>query len=253
MNCSEAGELLHAYVDGELDVVRAQEVERHLASCAACSRSYENLRSLKSALKSSPYFKAPAGLRREIRASVIGKEPKPIAGPSAWARLVRIAIPLAAAVGVLLLLMPLLTDLSRDRRLAQEIAANHIRSLMVDHRTDIASSDQHTVKPWFEGKLDFAPPVVDLAQQEFPLVGGRLDYLEGRPAAALVYQRHKHTINLFIWPASNSSSRSEKAMMQKGYNLIRWRASGLNYWVISDLNSKELKQFVQLLMKNGAG
>jgi anti-sigma factor RsiW len=253
MNCAEAKDLMHAYADGELDLVHALEMEKHLADCAACSRAYENIRSLKSALKSDPlYFKAPLGLERRIQASLYGEKRKPATAPFAWTNLLRIAIPVAAAAVLAFLLIPIFTRPSIDERLVLEVTASHVRSLMADHRTDIASSNQHTVKPWFEGKLDFAPTVVDLTQQGFPLVGGRLDYIEGRPAAALVYQRNKHSINLFIWPASTKSDRSEKATVQKGYNLIHWRASGMNYWAISDLNAAELKQFVELLMKNGA-
>jgi anti-sigma factor RsiW len=250
VNCAETSELLNAYLDGELDLVRALGVEKHLATCATCSQSYESLRSLKTALKASPhYYNAPTGLQGQIRTSIFGEERKPAATPFAWAKFLRLAIPLAGAALIAFFLIPIFTRPSAESRLAQEITASHVRSLMTDHRTDVASSDQHTVKPWFEGKLDFAPTVVDLGQQGFPLVGGRLDFVEGRLAAALVYQRRKHSINLFIWPASTQSSRSERMTVQKGYNLIHWRESGMNYWAISDLNSAELKEFVQLFKK----
>jgi anti-sigma factor RsiW len=120
---------------------------------------------------------------------------------------------------------------------------------MVDHKTDVASSDQHTVKPWFDGKLDFAPPVQDFADRGFPLVGGRLDYVHGRPVAALVYQRHKHFINVFIWPAASEGHRSEKASVLQGYNLVSWISSGMTFWAASDLNRAELEQLVQLISK----
>jgi anti-sigma factor RsiW len=247
MNCAETSELMHAYADGELDLVRSLELEKHLATCATCSGAYESIRRLKTTLKSDPlYFKAPLGLERRIHTSIYGEKRRPASAPLAWAKLLRIAIPLGAAL-IALLLIPVFTGRSIDDRLVQEVTASHVRSLMGDHRTDIASSDQHTVKPWFEGKLDFAPPVVDLAAQGFPLVGGRLDYIEGRTVAALVYQRHKHSINLFIWPAVTQSNRSEKMRVQKGYNVIHWRASGMNFWAVSDLNATELKEFVQLL------
>ena len=145
-----------------------------------------------------------------------------------------------------------------DQFLATQLIASHVRSLMANHLTDVASSDQHTVKPWLDAKLDFAPPVVDLSSEGFPLVGGCLDYLDNRPVAALVYQRRKHFINLFVWPAetgADTTTRSAgnrqrsltlKAISRQGYHLLHWLDSEFNYWAISDISAEELQEFEQL-------
>jgi anti-sigma factor RsiW len=271
MNCQEIETLKHAYADRELDLVRTTEIEHHLSDCPACSKSYENIRALGSALKSADlYFKAPAQLKKRIRKVVAADgvaadvrrrtpaeqlsedPPSHVGGYRSWAflrQLLKWGIPVAGTALVAILLATALIRPSAEEGLAQEVTAGHVRSLMADHLTDVASSDQHTVKPWFDGKVDFAPPVKDLAAQGFPLVGGRLDYLQDRQVAALVYQRQKHLINLFIWPAPRSSNTAKKPTVRRGYNLIHWTESGMTFWAVSDLNSTELREFAELIKR----
>jgi anti-sigma factor RsiW len=137
---------------------------------------------------------------------------------------------------------------SAEDLLVREVLSSHVRSLLVaSHQTDVASSDQHTVKPWFQGHLDFSPPVKDLSKDDFLLIGGRLDYLGDHPVAALVYKRREHFINLFIWPSSSGSAAGPAAVTRQGYHLIHWTDAGLTNWAVSDLNEKELEEFVNLI------
>ena len=248
MICKDAQNLINGYVDGELDLIRNLEIERHIQDCALCTQDYKNHQVLSNAIKTgSLYFKAPADLRRRIQLS-LRKAAKAEAGrrmlPKWW---FNIAAPMAAAAVILLALVPFLRGPSADDLLAGEVISSHVRSLMATHLADVPSSDQHTVKPWFAGKLNFSPPVEDLARQGFPLIGGRLDYVDNRPVAALIYQRQKHFINLFIWPSGSDSDVGTKTVSRQGYNLFYWTKSGMTYWAASDLNSAELQQFVELV------
>jgi anti-sigma factor RsiW len=159
---------------------------------------------------------------------------------------------MAAAALVVLLLVPYFTGPSSDELLTQEVVASHIRSLMANHLADVPSTDEHTVKPWFNGKVDFSPPVSDLAKDGFPLVGGRLDYLNSRPVAALVYQRDKHVINVFVWPSDKSAPSGAPINTQQGYHVIRWASAGVNFWVVSDLEASQLTKFADLLKSSVA-
>jgi anti-sigma factor RsiW len=246
VSCEEIQALLDGYVDGELDIVRSLEVERHLQGCQACAHVYEQHQALRSAIKGGAlYFRPPARLRTRVRAAVRkARRAETQTWRWPWRGLSAVAA-LAAVALVLWSLVPMLTGPSAHDRLTRELIAGHVRSLMVSHLTDVASSDQHTVKPWFEGKLDFSPPVIDLTAQGFPLVGARLDYLDNRPVAALVYQRQHHVINLFIWPSPDDAEQGEQLVARQGYHLMHWAQAGLSYWAVSNLNWSELQAFVQ--------
>jgi anti-sigma factor RsiW len=248
MDCKNAQTLIDGYLDHELDPVRSLEIEGHLHECGVCSQNYRDHQALSGGFRTgSVYFKAPANLEKRIQRSV-RQAAKAESAPKwlSWSR-VRVAALAAAAALVLLTLVPLLRGPSPDDILTQEIVSSHIRSLMADHLTDVPSSDQHTVKPWFNGKLDFSPPVEDLAKQGFPLVGGRLDYLNNRPVAALIYQRDKHLINVFIWPSTQPDPVDVISARRQGYNVFHWTKSGMTFWVVSDVERNQLEKFVQIL------
>lgn len=240
MNCAETRKLLPANFDGELDLVRGLEVEQHLKSCAACAAENQSLQSLRSALQSHDLaYPAPDSLRRRLRQMARGPgdaaKPREPGLPWLWKWLAAGATTVAVLA---ILLRP--AGLSSQDQLINEAVANHVRSLMADHLTDVESSDRHTVKPWFDGKLDFAPAVKDFAGQGFPLIGGRLDYLDGRAVAALVYRRDKHIVNVFIWPAATAGKMQTEN--DHGYNVITFDAGGFHYCLVSDLEEKELQQ-----------
>jgi anti-sigma factor RsiW len=246
MNCQQAKPLIDPYADGELEARAILELEQHLQTCSACAAAWRDLQSLKKTLKQDAlYFTAPEALRRRIKLEL----PSPAKAVPRWQSwnwnwLTTVMSGVAAACLALLLTVTLNRP-SAEQPLAQEIVSSHIRSLMANHVMDVVSTDQHTVKPWFNGKLDFSPQVKDLAAQDFPLIGGRLDYLGGRSVAALVHQRHKHIINLFIWPAKEVDSNPTVFAPRQGYHLIHWSEAGIVFWAVSDLNEKELMEFVQ--------
>jgi len=253
LSCQTAQEFIHAYVDGELDLARSLEVEQHMQECQVCASAYRNQTALRSALKdSSLYHSAPAGLEKRIRSSLRREAKSEVGRRSFGWRWLPVGVALACVLLMALVIWQAVPGLrpSGDDLLAQEMVSNHVRSLQLEsHRTDVISSDQHTVKPWFDGKLDFAPPVKDFSSQGFPLLGGRLEYLNNRAVAALIYQRQKHFINLYIWPAEKSSTTSEVATKRQGYNLLHWTNSGMTYWAISDLNGVELHEFARLVQE----
>jgi anti-sigma factor RsiW len=252
MSCAKPRELIHAYLDGELDVARSVEMDDHLRECTTCADAYGTLQSLRSELSVQELaFKAPQSLHKRIR-KALRVEAK-AEGPS-WAagwRWLSASVSLAAVAALALAIVPRARS-GGDDRLIDELISGHVRSLMVEHLTDVASSDKHTVKPWFDGKLDFSPAVVDLADHGFPLIGGRLDYLEGRPVAALVYGRHKHFINLFVWPTAAGSVDPERTVSRHGFTIMHWSSHGMAYWAVSDLNPAELGEFAALVRERAA-
>jgi anti-sigma factor RsiW len=246
--CSECRTVLHAFLDGELDFVRQVEIEDHLRTCAACSRIHQAQLALRSALKSEElYFRAPVDLERKIRMAAQPAERKtwlPRPRMPAW---IGASLAAAAVVALAIFVSPMLSRPSRTERIAQDVVSAHIRSLMPGHLTDVASSEHHTVKPWFAGKLDFSPPVADLSAEGFLLVGGRLDYAADRTVAVLVYRKGEHFINLFVWPSASKHEAGEAADARQGYNLLFWTRGQTNFWAISDMNAAELKQFADLV------
>ena len=253
MSCGEARELLHAYVDGELDLVHSLEIERHLASCKGCAGAVESLQTLGSALRTGElYHPPPTALGPRIDAALqraAGSEKRP--RKFGWQL---IAVAASLVLGVYFVSRWTLGDLHgvSGNLMAQEVLDSHLRSLMPGHLSDVQSSDQHTVKPWFNGKLDYSPPVTDFAGQGFPLVGGRLDSLNGREVAVLIYRRSQHVINVYVWPAEGSGDAAVAKESRQGYNLMRWSQGGMSWWVVSDLNANELETFANLLQAGPA-
>ena len=253
MSCEGMQTLIQGYADGELDLLDNLRAEEHLKDCAVCARDLQNHQALRLAFAGgSLYFSAPPTVRARIRSAVRASgNAKPTPSSSSW-RWMALAASFALLAIALSNLVLLRSRPSRDELLAQEIVAGHVRSMMAGHLRDVASSDQHTVKPWFDGKLDFAPPVQDLAPRGFPLVGGRLDYVGRRPVAALVFQRRQHPINLFVWPSPDESDDKDRIVVRQGYDLIHWSRAGMVYWAVSDLNLNELQEFAQALQSSAS-
>ncbi len=246
MNHEQAELLLQGYVDGELDLLSTMELERHLESCEICSGEYRGSLALRAALQAPAlYYRAPAKLAGSIRSSIRTADKESYAPRRVslvWASLAAAVVVAVAA----LFWFGIRPALAPDNTFADQVLSSHVRSMMASHLVDVASSDQHTVKPWFDGKLDFSPDVQDLSSAGFPLVGGRLDYIDNRPVAALVYKRRLHIINLFIWPSTEALAAAQSQTLQ-GYHIVEWTRSGMSYWAISDLSLDELEQFVHLI------
>ena len=241
MKCEEARPLLDAYLDGELAGAERAALSDHIESCAECgpeAAAFERLR--EGIRRTAPVYRAPENLRSQIRVALRHEA----GGASAMAR-----APgwLAYAASILIAVAVgsggtwLITGERQESRIGDELIDSHLRSLLADHLTDVASSDKHTVKPWFAGRTDVSPPGVDLAAQGFPLVGGRLDLIEGRPVPALVYRAGKHVINVFVLPAQPNELSEDVA--RRGYTLRHWTGGDLGYWAVSDAAPDEFAKF----------
>jgi anti-sigma factor RsiW len=241
MTCAEAEILLHALLDGELDAGHSHEVEAHLVICPRCAAQLRAYRGLQQAMPAAQLrFTAPMSLRRRLETALPSARPRTSSRRSVLKGFV-MGSALSAAMAATLFVAVIRTD--HDQGVLGDVVAAHVRSLQGDHLNDVRTSDQHTVKPWFNGKVDFAPPVVDLTAQGFRLIGGRLDYIDGRAVASIVYRRRQHVINLFVTQGAGSEQNAANETMQ-GFNIRRWTAQGLEFFAVSDINADELQEFV---------
>jgi anti-sigma factor RsiW len=240
---------MDAYLDSELAGKDALEMEKHIAGCADCTRLTADRKALRAAIAAhAPRVRAPDALRARVKSSLRAAvdDPGLPLRRSAWTRSWR---PLAVAASLVVVAVGswrLALRQAEANRIADDVLTSHVRSLMPGHLTDVPSSDQHTVKPWFNGRLDFSPPVDDFAAQGYPLIGGRLDYVNGRGVAALVYGRRRHVINVFVWPGSNPITLARPADRQ-GYHTVVWRSREYVYWAVSDVATPELEAFAGLI------
>jgi anti-sigma factor RsiW len=246
MECKDVRPLIPRHVDDELPPDEKQAMLSHIEDCADCRQlAVEELAWHQVIHEAATYHRAPDALRRRVQQMIRGNAPARL-GVRAWAMAasVLLAVGLSSGGTAWWLNSP------GEGSLTGEVVDSHVRSLLASHLTDVASSDQHTVKPWFHGRLDYAPPVSDPAAQGFPLVGGRLDYIDHRSVAALVYRHDKHPINLFVFPTKEPDGVSE-AKTRNGYNILHWTQQGFAFWAVSDLNAAELRDFEAVIEQHG--
>jgi len=246
MRCTECRDALDAYVDGELDAAESAAVREHVAACQDCRREQALVANTSSLLRESLVrHSAPDVLKARLRNALAQPNPfqddAPRRRSPSWLRLVAAGVVIAAASSLGTIGIQRMATTRAERE--PEILASHLRSLMPGHLTDVASTNQHNVKPWFNGRVDFSPSVPNLDSAGFPLLGGRLDYVGGRTVAAVVYARRQHIINVYSWPAAGDDKAAAQDI--RGYHLASWRGDGLEYWAVSDLNRRELDDFVR--------
>ena len=257
MNCEEAEVLLHALIDGELDAGHAREVEAHIAGCPRCAAALSDYREISKAMASADVrYTAPPELRRRIEAALPQPQAQVVQMPSRRAVLRGFAMGSAVSAIAATGLFAIVVRNDDMERIQSEVVSAHLRSLQAGHLIDVVSTDQHTVKPWFNGKLDVAPPVIDLTAQGFTLIGGRLDYVDARAIGAVVYRRRQHVINLFVAQTASTERSAAKIETVQGFNIRHWSDRGLNYWAVSDLARDELADFgdkFEAAMGSGTG
>jgi anti-sigma factor RsiW len=242
MNCDQVRQLLDAHQDGELEGTLQFEVQEHLNSCPDCRKESEAISSFSSLVRTAmPMYKAPAELKARIRAS-LREETAP---PARWSFPFRRELFYAAAVLVIGFVLAFVVRTSfpdKDQEVISQAITNHACSLMVDHLVDVASTDQHVVKPWFVGKLDYSPPIADLTQESYTLVGGRIDMLDKRPVAAIVYKHGSQVINIFVWPIAGRKFDFD-VRSDRGFHFCAWNQAGLNYFCISAGTADDIEKF----------
>ena len=252
MRCELAAERIGAWLDGELDAAAVAELERHLQDCAACAGLADAQRALGRTLAAAASrFVASPSLRARLD-DALRREGNGTATPVSSRRWYRFALPVMSLAGLAASLLLFLSVPSAQNRVADEVVSNHLRSLLVsEHLVDVPSSDQHTVRPWFNGRLEVAPPTPDLSAQGFDLIGGRLDYLDHQRSAAVVYRHGRHVINLFVLAAPGRADQGPTMVEDRGYAVVTWTSKGVGHWAVSDLNAAELRRFADLLVATG--
>ena len=250
MECDRASGLLSGLIDNALGSLTRLRVSRHVAGCNACAARLEELRAMQAAIRTKlPYHRAPPGLAARIGSALPREAPPPVARP--WFRMPAFGLAGTGLAGALagVALTVLVVGGQNDPTAA--VVGSHIRSMQAEHLTDVATSDQHTVKPWLSARLDVSPPVRDLKDEGFPLVGGRLDYVDGHPAAAVVYRRAKHVINLFAWASAGKGDEPFRVEARQGFNVVTWRHGGVVYYAVSDVEADQLAEFAKLVAQGG--
>jgi anti-sigma factor (TIGR02949 family) len=249
MGCADKAPLVALALDGELGPADVAELDRHLAECSACAVEYAQLKALRQSLRAAlPRPEAPPELRRRILAAI--PDPRPVR------RFRRIGWPtvLAAALGSAVaasLATFLLVHPTEEDRMTQEIVSSHVRSLVSGHLTDLAASDPGEVEPWFNGRLDMAPPVRDLSAEGFQLAGARVDYLDRNRTAALVYRRGAHVFSLYVLDTPKQPEGDSDAVLRQGYAVCHWTKNGLTFWAVADVDPEQLEAFEDLVTGKG--